>query len=261
MGKLNLNFSYTFNGKIWNIISHSHKELLLLETRQQDKFLATFSLLNTATGDLILKDIQFEEKWWIGASNIVDNNILFYTYPDQDNPEVKDIFSYDFVANKIRWKIEQKNIINVDTSIISVLTPGHEEVTYYNASSGEKVEAPKNVDGEKKNKMLEESFHYRQGNRHFETVSTFIKENIGKDAVKGIDYYQNEKVIVISYYYWVGNAKLDNDLLVMDHEGNQLLSTSLGSELSGISNDTFFVYYNKLIFVRNNTELLIHQLP
>lgn len=261
MGKLNLNFSYTFNGKIWNIISHAEKELLLLEVREDEKFLATYSLLDTVTGQFLIKNMDFEEKWWIGVSHLVDNVILFHTYPDQDNPDNRDLFAYHFLEQRILWKKEGKSIAEVVNDTVVLMKYDGAQPEYFDVCTGKLLEdefkiKKRNV----KNKLLEKPFHYREGNEYFNTVSRFLAANANINIVKGVDYYENDHFMVMSYYYTNKNNNLANDLLVVDHNGEFLMNDQLGNDLKGISDDTFFIYNNKLIFVKGNTDFLVYQL-
>lgn len=265
MGKLNLNFSYSFNGKIWNIISHPEKELLLLEVREDDKFQVNFNLLDTSSGEFLFKGLNFEENWWIGASFVTDDIILFYTFPDQDNPDVKHVFAYDFHQKEILWKKERKNIIEAADEVL-LMDADSGDMTRFDLRTGEalvvsehagKVE---NDTGLKENKMLKKAFHYREGNEYFDTVRQFLVASANLNIVKGVDYYEDDHIMVMSFYYLNKNNKLANDLLVVDLEGNHLLYERLGNDLSGISDDTFFIYSNKLIFVKDNADFLIYQL-
>ena len=266
MGKLNLNFSYSFNGKIWNIISHRDNELLLLEVREDEKFQVHYNLLDVATGKFIEKGLTFEENWWIGASSLGNDTILFYTFPDQENPDVKNVFSYDFKLGKILWKKEGHNIMEVAGDKVWLMEPDKDDISCFDIRTGEPLSSngnsgnPINGAGHAENKLLKKPFIYREGSEYFKTVSQFITASANLHIVRSVDYYEDDRVMVISFYYLNKNNKLANDLLVVDHEGNHLLRERLGNDLSGISDDTFFIYHNKLIFVKDNADFFIYQL-
>ncbi|UII32636.1 DUF4905 domain-containing protein [Fulvivirga ulvae] len=266
MGKLNLNFSYSFNGKIWNIISHQEKELLLLEVREDDKFQVHYNLLDADSGQFIAERLTFEESWWIGASSLLSDVILFYTFPDQENPDVKNVFAYDFNHKKILWKKEQQNIIEAVGDCVWLMDTGNDKISCFNIRTGEVLKNSNSNDvlnndpGRTENKMLEKPFNYREGSEYFNTVSQFLTAGANLHIVRSVDYYEDDQMIVMSYYYPNKNNKLANDLLVVDHEGDHLLQVRLGDDLDGISDDTFFIYNNKLIFVKDNVDFLIYQL-
>ncbi|MBL6445524.1 DUF4905 domain-containing protein [Fulvivirga sp. 29W222] len=266
MGKLNLNFSYSFNGKIWNIISHHEKELLLLEVREDEKFQVHYNLLNTRTGQFVLEGLTFEESWWIGAASLTGNIILFYTFPDQDNPDVKDVFAYDFQLKKVLWKKEHQNIIDVAGGKAWLMDEDGETATCYNLLTGDSLKMNEssiisaNGKGEVENKFLKKPFNYREGSDYFNTVSQFLAASVSLHIVKSVDYYEDDQVLIMSFYYPNKNNKLANDLLAVDHNGNHLLMEKLGDNLNGISDDTFFIYDNKLIFVKDNVNFFIYQL-
>lgn len=261
MRKLNLNFSYSFNGKIWNIISDVDGEFLLLEIREHSKFLTTYHLFDLQHNRFILENFSFEETWWIGASSITKDMILFHVYDEQENPDSKDLFAYDWKQQKILWTLDQVNLISVNDDLVYVRHMEEQRDACYHLDTGQTADRyPLQKDsGILQNNLSGGPFHYHEGNPHFKTVQDYIKSQMDRVAVKAADYFENEKVIIISYYYLEANNKLANDLLVVDHEGRILLQAPLGKNLNGIADYTFSVIGEALIFVRDYTDFLVYR--
>lgn len=262
MRKLNVNFSHSFNGKVWNIISHQDRNLLLIEVRDTEKFTVSFSILDVLAGRLIMEDRRFDEPWWIGVSWFGEDMIIFHTWPSQDNPDFRDYFAFDIVNDKILWTLNDASIFDMDLRYIQVLHRSEGEVRLYDRLSGKEAREaePENHLVGKENNLVKKAFHYGEGSDHFSTVRAFLKKVTARDAVKGVDYYENAEVIIISCYF-LNDNQFDNHLFVFDHEGDVLLDTVLDKELNGISTDTFFIYGNNLIFVEQKRDFFIYQLP
>lgn len=263
MGKLKQNFSHSFDGKVWNIISHSDRELLLIEVRRAESFETSYHLLDTSAGKFLFKNVQFEESWWIGVSWLINDIIIFHTWPDQDNPDVRNYFAYDIRRKEVLWAMEEKNILEIKDSQMMVMNKESVAVEAYDIISGKKVEMQEvaNDLGQSENKLLKKPFHYPEGTEHFKTVSDFIKGAFDKQIMKGVDYFENDGVIIVSSYFLNEKKKLNNEIVVVDHQGNPLMQVNLENDLDGISTDTFFIYSNKLIFVAHKRDFLIYQLP
>ncbi|ELR71836.1 hypothetical protein C900_02211 [Fulvivirga imtechensis AK7] len=263
MGKLNLNFSHSFNGKVWNIISHPDRELLLIEVRNKEAMEVYYSLLNVSTREFLLEGLQFDEHWWIGVSWFIDDVIVFHTWPEEDNPDFRYYFGFDISGRQILWKMADKNILDIKGYSMEVITKGEQEIEFYNVLSGSKISPADAMNdfGKKQNKSVEKPFHYREGSDYFDTVSDFIRTMTGKEAVRGTDYYENDEVMIMSVYFLNQNDKLDNHLFVVDHQGDPLMDIQLENDSEGISAETFFIYHNKLIFVAHTRDFFIYQLP
>lgn len=263
MGKLNLNFSHSFNGKVWNIISHPERELLLIEVRNKEVMEVYYSLLDTSTSEFLLNHLQFEEHWWIGVSWFVDDIIIFHTWPEQDNPDFRHYFGFHILSKKVLWNMTDKNILDIRGHAMEVMAKGENEIEFYDVFSGNKINIADAVnDFEKQqNKLVVKPFHYREGSDYFDTVGNFTRTVAGKEAVRGADYYENDRVMIMSVYFVNQNNKLNNHLFVVDHQGDLLMDTQLQKDSDGISTDTFFIYHNKLIFVAHTRDFFIYQLP
>ncbi|UII27275.1 DUF4905 domain-containing protein [Fulvivirga maritima] len=256
MRKLNLNFSYLFEGKVWNIISSSDQSLLI-EVRHPDQFVVEYSLLDLNKEAFVFEGLRFEENWWISAAHIHNDNALFYTYGGKDNPDYKDFFSYSISAEKVIWTQEDVRLLKAVNDRLLFEIKGKEEQLTLGLVSGNEVGSI--VDDEHRNKSIVQPFYYQQNTKHFETVHKFIQKKWQIESEKGVHYFENETFVIISYYY-AENKGLTNNLVVMDRQGNLLLQEVIGKDLPGIADDTFFIYDDQLIFVKENSELFVYQL-
>lgn len=98
-------------------------------------------------------------------------------------------------------------------------------------------------------------FVYVQGEPDFETVQTFIRQQMKQEIFLGAEYIETEKMILIAYY--TGQpAAFTNVLACFSREGLLNWSEEIGTNLKGMGIGTFFIATNTLFFVKNKTELV-----
>ncbi|GAB3812660.1 hypothetical protein GCM10028895_03930 [Pontibacter rugosus] len=74
----------------------------------------------------------------------------------------------------------------------------------------------------------------------------FLELQIGVATVQAIEYAETATHLIISFYIQDTEGKLCNSLVIFDLDGNLLLQEQLGSSLSGIGSDTFFIFKHNL---------------
>ncbi len=92
------------------------------------------------------------------------------------------------------------------------------------------------------------------GTSEFDTVKQFI----GSDLVLGCEYDEWGKYILVSYYQQ-HSAVLSRHLLVL-YDGEEKYHEIQDRDLKGFAPGSFFTHQNRLIFVRNKTEINIYEM-
>ena len=223
-------------------------DMLIFEIRDDAQFKTSFFMLDLETMDWKLEKLTFEEEWWIGVTYAADNLVLFHTFENEKNPDIKKYFLYDLAQDNILWELHDLVILNVNGFIAEVLNPESEEIHFLYLESLKPAHELTELETTK-NKSLIHSFHYVEGSDYFETVKKFLKGLMGVEILNGVDYFQGKNRVIISYFIQE-NEKLANNLLVLDSDRETLLHEILGAGLSGISDNTFFIYNDNLIFVK-----------
>lgn len=223
--KLDLIFSKRFKYNIWKIHAFKESSLLVLEIRNQEVLQVSFFVIEEL--GRISDEIILDESWWISVAQLVDQKIIFYTFDADNNPEVKGYITYDLRTEKIA---QEDKGFSLQEDLIS-----------------------------NQNNTLEIPFHYPAGSDYFNTVSGFIKSKFDDNCVKGVDYFEKEGLIFMSYFKEEGKH-LINRLLVINSSQEIMLNEKLGDFDKGITDNTFFLFNNKLIFVKGVSEIFIYQL-
>ncbi len=85
-----------------------------------------------------------------------------------------------------------------------------------------------------------------------------VKQFIGSDLVLGCEYDEWDKYIVVSYYRQHSDV-LSRHLLVL-YDGEENYHEIQDRDLKGFAPGSFFTHQNRLIFVRNKTEINIYEM-
>lgn len=228
-GKPGLNFSHQFSHNIWKIHAHRESSVLLLEIRNQDELKVSFTAIDIS-GKILADNIMFEESWWISVAQIIGRDVIFYTFDADGNPEVKDYIAYDLDKGEISWQKQ-------DFSLANYIKPGE-------INENNKINIP---------------FHYPEDTAYFNTVQRFIKFKLNDEARKGADYLEHDDLILLSYFKEVDKSMV-NRLIVINKDQKIVMDEKLGEFNKGITDNTFFLFNNKLIFVKGISEFFIYQL-
>lgn len=91
-------------------------------------------------------------------------------------------------------------------------------------------------------------------NECFQTVTQFLDQPI----VLGCEYLEQDELIIICYYL-LKEKGFERKLLVLKN-GKEQLHEIQDKEMSGFALGGFFTFQNRLIFVRNKTEINIYEI-
>ena len=255
-----MNFSFSFEGLIWNAVIVPLQKILILEVRDEKKRQVSFSALQYESKSFFWQNHRLTERWWIGLLAARDSVVLFHKYNEAGNPDRLTVLAMDFYSRKILWKKENFSFHDFTPGGIigfSGSEQSHQEVL--DPLSGEQVDYPEKLDfGNDKISDPLRPFQYLEGTPFFETVRSFLKK-VGIAPVVAAEYLDYQELIIISYYVKEENG-LINFLLVLDKNGGTLLNEKIAEGLKGIGADTFFILPGYLFYVRNRNEFFSYKI-
>jgi hypothetical protein len=255
---IEFSFSEILKGVIWKTLADPGNNRLLIEVRDNELKLVSFSILDLENRVWILKDISFDEPWWVSLAGVSGNVTLFTMYTDTNNPDKKSVFAYHIDQQKILWwknnfaftALNDNRVFGIESKF------GSKEVILDLTSGNEVTDRP--VLPEEQNFIVIRPFQYHEGNPHFDTVRSFIEMKCHFLPVISIEYCEYNSLILVSLF--VRQTDLANYLIVFSPEGDILLKETLGEQLKGIALDTFFIFSGYLIFVKNKRELVSYKI-
>jgi len=253
--KLEPNFSHLFNGVVWNTVASNDEKILLVEVRKPEEKRVLFSAFNYESNTFLWRDRQLEEPWWVNASAIVQGMVFFTIYFDTNNPDKKGILAYSLNELQLVWWNNDFSVSQISVLGIRGFSGkfGMRELIL-DVRDGKEIQGQ--GAGEFPHQDIKKPVQYVEGTQYFETVKTFLLNQLNLHAVSALEYLETSHCFLISCYISAGENLLANFLLIFSKDGKLLLKEQLGNRVSGIGLDTFFIIDGLLFFVKNKVELV-----
>lgn len=258
-------FYFPFKGLVWKLMIDHHSSVLAVEWRDDDHREVNFSAIDLGSKKVLWDRLPVKEEWWSGLEEARYGKIILHGYKDKQNPEHQGIIVFDIQSGKYLWQNETLTFFALEEKYLLAYDPSLPERTYLKLDpangnflgelSEDELVKQFTQSGEETSFILN-STHYPEENKHLEKISAFIEAFAGKTASGGVDYLEYNQQIIVSFYVKEGE-KLVNYLLVVSGEGEILLQEQMGTGIKGIGLDTFFLYKDLLIYVKNKKELVI----
>jgi hypothetical protein len=258
-GRLDFNFSHSFEGIVWSTLVVPDGDIILLEVRYQERKAVTFSALDYQRNTFLWRDMKLDEPWWVNLSAASQGVMLFTIYLETNNPDKKGILAYALVSQKLLWWSNDFSILRVWGDKVSGMTMkwGTKEVVL-DLLTGKEITGERPEPGSTATPKAVKPLQYIDGTPYFETVKTFLGQKLNLLPVLSLEYLEHNTLIFISYY--VMEDGLANYLLVLSGEGDLLLKEKIDSQLKGIGLDTFFILDGCVFFVKNKVELVSYKI-
>lgn len=256
---LEISFSDSFEGIIWNTLTDALNSRLYLEVRDIEQKKVSFSALDLQHTKWLWRDVVFEEAWWISLTAVSGDILLLTIYTDSGNPDKKSLIAYDVLNEQLIWWKNGFSLSAANFHFVKGIDSkfSHKSIIL-DLFTGEPVD---HVDFDLEflqNFPVIRPFQYEQDTVHFNTVRDFLKLKCAITPVITIEYLEFESLIMVSVF--IKEQDLANYLYVFSSAGNVLLKEVLGEDLKGVGLDTFFIFSGQLIFVKNKRELLSYKI-
>lgn len=254
---LSQHFEIEVEGFVWKQFIDPSQNHLILEVRNADLHQVSFHVIELETGKLIHSIFPEEETWWIGIQEVINGKIIAHAYESEQSPIHKGVTIYESKSATVLWENHEVYFYQKEEHTIWVNT-SEQTFLQLDLSNGEVLKTQKEIPSVaiSSKELVQLPLNYSEENTHFNTISEFLKQLQGVQAVKTIEYWESFNRIVISYYICDEEEKLENYLLVLSIDGEILFQDCLELALSGIGMDTFYVYQEKLFFIQEKRKLI-----
>ncbi len=259
-------FSFSFDGVIWQVLTDDTKAYLVLEIRHANHTVS-FSAVDLTQKKLLWNGFSLPEAWW-SSGVLVQNGILFLqTFPDGQNPDPRGVTAVDIKTKEILWQHPDIQFVQqVSDSQLLARQFVTALPTYFliKIDSGE-ILSKDTVPLWSKGPLASDSglhfpVHYTSDDVYFQNIADFLGQTLKIDAKNAFDYAQTQHCIIISYYIYANN-QVENYLVAFDtHSRVPLLHEKLATQRTGIGKNTFFIFEQYLIFVKEQSVLLSYEL-
>lgn len=262
MAAYTASFSKLFSAHVWKIIADAEKGILYVETRDGQSRKVSFHAIDLNTHKLLWTDQSLLDPWWSSIKHAVKGRLLLVTFSDPEMPEQRGMAVVNGSTGKPIWGKEDAQVMHTESDGIIVSYKSEEGVysklSWENGSVLRQI-SMKELFGNFNKKQVDASqvvypFHFEEENPFFSKIQQYIGVITGHKAVRMIEYLEKGDKVLISYYIYEGE-KLSNYMLVADENGSLLVHENMREALNGIGMDTFLVWKDQLIIVKNNNEL------
>lgn len=264
---------YTFSNKrqIWRIIP-TGTDKLIIEEREPEKKEVFFNCVNIKTGKEIFKNLQLEEKFWIGIETVHNDIIYFHKYAKPDMPGHVGITAFDINSKKILWENQDYNFLFIKDEEIFCYRENFDGRNYYilNSINGELKEELTNTDRinfyRKNTNQIEADKKYKfpkQFSYESETdepIINILVEIKSKHMGLGkIEYVRFDNLLLFNFHSaLLGGEDLKNIFKVIDIDsGKVIFEEELNDGLKAFVPDSFFMKDNFIFILKGKKKLLV----
>jgi hypothetical protein len=256
-------YTHNNNRQIWKILI-SESDQLLIEERDLDTKEAFYHCIQAETGKYLLKDLQFEEKVWIGSEGIYDDILFIHKYGKPDMPAHKGIIAYSIPDKETMWTSGYAFAFYHGGNVYA-FREGFEERKYFvlNGKTGEEIEElsasailelQDKIDENEKYKSLIFPEAYKKDGS-LPAIDLLIKDA----ALAGdVEYVIHNGTLIFNFHMEAAKESYVNALYAYDMEsGKKLLEETLNANARAYAPDSFFIKNGVMFALKEKDELLV----
>ncbi len=248
-------YSFTNKRQIWRLLPAG--ENIIIEERDPEKKEAFFNCIEMETGKVIFKNLQLEEKFWIGIEKISCGIILFHKYEKPDLPRHKGILAFNIETKNVLWENPDLNYLFVYDQKVYCYRDKFEGRLFFtlDIKTGSLLdELGSDVNGLNKlrEKLINEdeysdySFPEIFFNKKNSDVVNRVIQNLEEEYVitGPIEIIEKDSLIFISYFEVFKDGLLKNFFNVIEIDNKKFIfKETLNSSTKTIIPDTFFIKF------------------
>jgi hypothetical protein len=263
--KLYRNYTYSNKRQIWRIIPGG-PDKLVIEERNPVTREVFFSCIDMNSGNVLLENLQFDEKFWIGIEEVYKDVIFFHNYQKPDMPGHADIIAYDINKKEVIWRSDKYLFSLVYDNKIYCFRNFFERQKYYQLDyyTGELISElgdDFNQIGhlrELRETELYKGYRFPEVFNHpVKEIDSIIEELRTEVLISGkIDYFVTGNLLLLSYHTVLDDGKLRNNFRTLDISTKMVIFEEiLNKEITNYIPDSFFLI-NDLVFLLKEKETL-----
>lgn len=272
--KIKEKYSFKSKGQIWRIIP-TETNKLIIEEREPDKKQVYFYCFQTDTGKKIFKDLQLDEKFWVGIETVYNDVIFFHNYLKPDMPRHKGIIAFEIENEKIKWENKDLTFLFPLDDMIYTYAQMFEGRNHFalDYKTGEVLEIfgndPSKISGlQERSIENENSKNYLFPNIYFndsnelEELKSFFEGLKNKCLVSGrIEFIRIDSTLIFSYHGINSKNSMDIFFNAVDlSTGNYILEEKLLKDTGLFLSDSFFIKGNLLFVLFGKSKLNVYEL-
>jgi hypothetical protein len=272
--KLKKNYSFSNKRQIWRLLPTDTNKLII-EERNTDAKQVYFNCLQLDSGKKVFKNLQFEEKFWIGIEAVYKDVIFFHRFAKPDMPQHRGIIAYDINLNSIAWYDPERSFQFVTDDKLYCYIEQFEGKKFFvcdyrSGEINEDVVTTGDKIKELNQKLIstgEEAGYifpstYSSNLIEKEDTKLFFDDLKKKYVITGrIEYISIDSCLMFTFHEVNSNGTLRNHFKTVDLEtGKFILEETLNKETSLFISESFFVRDKLLFLLIEKTKLNVYSI-
>ncbi|MEN8191436.1 MAG: DUF4905 domain-containing protein [Bacteroidota bacterium] len=271
--KIKNKYSYTDGNQVWRI-KLTETDKLFIETRNTEKKEAFFHCLHLNDGKPIFTQLQMEEKYWLGIETIYKDIILFHKFAKPDMPGHKGIFAFDINTQNVLWENEEYAFLFLLDKKIYAYQEKFEgkKVSTLSVETGELIEDlgnnPPNINNLKDLADSQIDYtDYKFPESYYGTTTNPVNDELINSEIKNlsitgnIEFLHFVNFLIFNYHSQSKNKGITNNLVVFDTLKKKIIFKEiLNTHLNAFAPDSFFIYKNLLILIKEKNQVFVYDL-
>jgi hypothetical protein len=271
--KLKKHFAYKSDYQIWRLLI-SETDKLVIELRDLNRKEVFFSCYNLEKGKKVFESLQLEEKYWIGIEALYKDMIIFHKFTKPDMPGHKEMIAFSLTDQKVKWTNSDYSFLFIYDDRIHCYKQNFESRNFYslNYHTGT-LEKDLGEDFEKINQLRAKAQNENQdGNYNFtqkfesSTSDSDIQEVITREIcnleiVGDVEYTSQGNLLLFSFHSKVFTGSLVNKFIAYDLSRQKVvLNEILNASTNAFVPDSFFIYKNYLLLLKEKNGLIVYKM-
>lgn len=271
--KLKKTIKFKDGNQVFRILV-SRNDRLVVETRDTESKEAFYHSVDINTGKKLFVGFQLDEKFWVGIEKIIDDVIIFHKYAKPVLPGHNGIIAVSINEKMILWQNDNAEFIAAghDKVYCSRKSFGLTEFVALNLFTGEELENlgrdQEIMDKLKSDADAAEDYSdylfpgkYNEDTLDAEIESTILNYTQELDITGDIEYIKYDNLLIANFHSRVSNDSLLNRLIAVDLiSKKELLNVVINSNAVMFVPDSFFIYKNSLILLKEKKEVFVYKI-
>ena len=264
---------YTYGGKkqIWRLIPTDSIKLVI-EERDTESKEVFFSCIEIESGKNVIKNLQFEEKFWIGIESIYNDIIFFHKFAKPDMPGHAGIIAYDLNSGDILWTKDDLAFLFLYEEKVYCFTSKFEGKDFFTLDykTGELVEElgdnAQQINILRSKSISNVSYRnyifpevYKQTEVDDKTINNIFNRVKEEKVITGsIEYAKKGDFLLFNYHTVENDGTLKNIFNVIDTLSEKsIFEVTLNKKLKVFVPDSFFMLDDFLFLLLEKTKLMV----
>jgi hypothetical protein len=266
-------FLYKSKYQIWRLLI-SETDKLIIELRDINNKEVFFSCYNLDKGKKVFESLQLEEKYWIGIEALYKDIIIFHKYAKPDMPGHKELIAFDLIDQNVKWINSDYSFLFIYNDKVYCYMQSFESRSFYsiNYCTG-LIEEELGEDFEKINQLRIVADKASQNGNYlfaekFEAANldSNIQEAINNtisnlEIVGDVEYTSCGNLLLFSFHSKIFSGSLVNKFIAYDLSRQKIVLTEiLNAGTNAFVPDSFFIYKNYLLLLKEKNGLIVYKM-